>query len=52
MPVFIRCSRMPAPTEDVFHWHARPGAFERLSPPWESVRHAITQQDIAAQAAG
>ena len=22
----------------VFRWHARPGAFERLVPPWESVR--------------
>ena len=26
-------------TPDVVHaWHARPGAFERLSPPWEDVR--------------
>lgn len=22
----------------VFQWHARPGAFERLTPPWEAVR--------------
>ena len=37
MPVFIRRSRIPAPAQDVFQWHARPGAFERLNPPWESV---------------
>ncbi len=24
-----------APLEDVFAWHARPGAFSRLSPPWQ-----------------
>lgn len=24
--------------QELFEWHARPGAFERLSPPWESVR--------------
>ena len=23
------------PAERVFAWHARPGAFERLQPPWE-----------------
>lgn len=33
--VFIRRSRIPAPAADVFNWHARPGAFERLSLPWE-----------------
>jgi uncharacterized protein len=31
-------SPMPAPAETVFDWHCRPGAFERLSPPWESVK--------------
>lgn len=24
-----------APADDVFQWHARPGALERLSPPWD-----------------
>ena len=23
---------------DAFRWHARPGALERLTPPWESVQ--------------
>ena len=34
---FIRRVHIPAPATEVFHWHARPGAFERLTPPWESV---------------
>ena len=37
MPIFIRRSRIPAPAEEIFAWHARPGAFERLTPPWQSV---------------
>lgn len=35
--VFNRRSRIPAPCSEVFAWHARPGAIERLSPPWEPV---------------
>ncbi len=35
---FIFQSPMPASAETVFAWHCRPGAFERLTPPWESVR--------------
>lgn len=35
---FLFRTRMPASAEDVFAWHARPGAFGRLTPPWESVR--------------
>lgn len=38
MPVFRHRSVVPHPPEEVFLWHARPGAFERLLPPWESVR--------------
>ena len=33
-----RRTEVGAPAEEVFRWHARPGAFERLVPPWESVR--------------
>jgi uncharacterized protein (TIGR01777 family) len=36
--VFSRRSRLDAPARAVFDWHARPGAFERLTPPWEAVR--------------
>ena len=35
--VLTKRSHMPAPADAVFRWHARPGAFERLGPPWESV---------------
>ena len=28
---------MPASAEDLFNYHARPGAFQRLLPPWERI---------------
>lgn len=31
-------SRIEVPVEELFAWHTRPGAFERLTPPWESAR--------------
>lgn len=31
-------SVVDAPREEVFAWYARPGAFARLSPPWQPVR--------------
>jgi uncharacterized protein len=34
---FQRRTRIDAPAEAVFAWHARPGALERLVPPWERV---------------
>ncbi len=33
--LFNARSRMPVPATELFAWHAREGAFERLSPPWE-----------------
>lgn len=36
--LFVRRSHLEAPAAEVFRWHARPGAFERLTPPWETVR--------------
>jgi uncharacterized protein (TIGR01777 family) len=35
--VFVRRCRVDAPAEEVFRWHTRPGALERLTPPWEPV---------------
>ena len=32
---FVRRSRLEAPAEEAYRWHARPGAFERLNPPWD-----------------
>jgi hypothetical protein len=34
---FQRRTRIEAPAEAVFAWHARPGALERLVPPWQRV---------------
>lgn len=31
-------STLPAPAKSVLNWHSRPGAFERLTPPWAKVR--------------
>lgn len=38
MPEFRHRSRLPFTPEDVFEWHMRPGALERLTPPWTEVR--------------
>lgn len=38
MPVFRHSSTVPHPVDQVFAWHERPGALERLTPPWEDVR--------------
>jgi uncharacterized protein len=35
--VFARRIKIEAPAEEVFQWHTRDGAFERLMPPWEQV---------------
>jgi len=37
MPDFVLRTALPHPVEDVFAWHMRPGALERLIPPWENV---------------
>ena len=37
MPRFSRRSEFPVPVEALFAWHERPGAFERLTPPWDPV---------------
>ncbi len=34
---FQQRTRIAAPADAVFAWHARPGALERLVPPWERV---------------
>jgi uncharacterized protein (TIGR01777 family) len=37
MPHYVKRSRIPVPADALFAWHTRPGAFERLTPPWEPV---------------
>ncbi len=46
--VFERSVELPASAAETFAWHERPGAFERLSPPWMRVnilRHSGTIHD-------
>ncbi|QDU70976.1 TIGR01777 family oxidoreductase [Mucisphaera calidilacus] len=35
---FERRSDIPVPASELYAWHTRPGAFERLVPPWQDVR--------------
>jgi uncharacterized protein (TIGR01777 family) len=38
MPVFTQTSRIPVSAGVLYDWHLRPGALERLIPPWERAR--------------
>ena len=38
METFIRRTWLPVSAEVAYDWHLRPGAFSRLTPPWEQVR--------------
>lgn len=42
-----RQSPMPVSAAALYEWHTRPGAFERLAPPWEPVRVRETTGGIA-----
>ncbi|MFJ9552394.1 TIGR01777 family oxidoreductase [Nocardiopsis sp. NPDC101807] len=44
--VFRYSSVVPAPRDEVFDWHARPGAFARLAPPWQPVRLAAEADSL------
>ncbi len=47
MRTFSWQSTLPFPAGEVFAWHARPGAFERLSPPWRDVQVLRSSGSIA-----
>ena len=38
MPVLVRTSSMPCPAGELADWHFRPGAIDRLMPPWEDAQ--------------
>ena len=44
-------TRIAAPAEEVFDWHSRPGALERLLPPWRKIRviHRDSSLDIGSR---
>lgn len=39
-------TKIPFPSDDVFAWHERPGAMNRLLPPWQPVRALSQAQDL------
>src|ERR1043165_3625351 len=47
-----RRTAMPVPPRDVFAWHTRPGALERLVPPRRTVRVLASSGRGAPRAAG
>ncbi|WP_404422686.1 TIGR01777 family oxidoreductase [Nibricoccus sp. IMCC34717] len=44
--VFEKAVRIDRPTQEVFSWLERPGALERLCPPWEKVRVVRTDGSL------
>jgi uncharacterized protein (TIGR01777 family) len=38
MPIFEKETKIEVPAQELFDWHKREMAFERLAPPWEKVR--------------
>jgi uncharacterized protein (TIGR01777 family) len=39
---FEKTTEIPVTPEELYAWHARPGAFERLAPPWEPI-HVVSR---------
>jgi len=50
--IFVWRSRIEAPAEKVFEWHAQPGALERLTPSWEPIEIIVPAQSIHDGARG
>ena len=48
MPIFEWRSVMPASADELFAYHARPGAFRRLAPPWQKMRVLEESGDVTA----
>ena len=48
MPIFEWRSIMPASADEVFAYHARPGAFRRLAPPWQRLKVLEESGDVTS----
>lgn len=46
MPTLRFSSPLPVGADEAFAWHARAGAFERLTPPWDDVRVTSKTGDL------
>lgn len=44
----VHSTVVPAPLPDVFAWHERPGAIQRLMPPWQPMRVARETESLRA----
>lgn len=44
---FVHRTRLPVPAPEAFEWHVRPGALDRLIPPWEKVQVVERLGDIS-----
>lgn len=44
---FTKCSRFSHPAAELFNWHCRPGALQRLTPPWSGVQVESQSGSIA-----
>lgn len=44
---FIRRTNLPVPADVLFDWHTKPGAFQRLTPPWEPVEMSEMSSGIS-----
>jgi ligand-binding SRPBCC domain-containing protein len=44
---YVASSPLPVSVEDAFAYHERPGALQRLVPPWESVEIESTDHSLA-----
>lgn len=51
MPVFRLASPIATSPDELFAWHGRPGAFERLVPPWEEVTVERRDEPLLADGA-
>lgn len=52
MPTLERSTSLPVSAETAYAWHERPGAFDRLVPPWENVKveeHEGIEEDALAR---
>ena len=46
MPTASYTLRVPHPAAELFAWHERPGAFERLAPPWQRVEVLASDRSV------
>ncbi len=46
MANYRKSTPIPVPAKQLYNWHARPGAFDRLAPPWDNIETLEAQGGI------